>query len=40
MSVIDRKRIAAARMIETLGYTFDGVQWNAPSDTAAASPDN
>jgi hypothetical protein len=39
VSIIDRQRIAAVRAMEVLGYTFDGIAWNAPaSDPATASP--
>jgi hypothetical protein len=38
MSMIDRQRIAAVKALEALGYTFDGVAWNAPP-AAGASPD-
>jgi hypothetical protein len=30
MSMIDKQRIGAVRMMEGLGYSFDGVSWNAP----------
>jgi hypothetical protein len=30
MSTIDRQRIAAVKVIEALGYSFDGVEWSAP----------
>ena len=31
MSAVDRQRIGAVKTIETLGYTFDGFVWTAPS---------
>jgi hypothetical protein len=30
MSTIDRQRIAAVKIIEALGYSFDGLEWSAP----------
>jgi hypothetical protein len=30
MSMIDRQRIAAVKVILALGYSFDGVEWSAP----------
>jgi hypothetical protein len=30
MGVIDRQRIAAVKAMEAMGFTFDGVVWNAP----------
>lgn len=33
MSTIDRQRVAAVKAIEALGYSFDGVEWNAPAST-------
>jgi hypothetical protein len=30
MSAVDRQRISAVKVMETLGYTFDGFVWNAP----------
>jgi hypothetical protein len=30
MSKIDRQRIEAVKMIEALGYSFDGTEWRAP----------
>jgi hypothetical protein len=37
MSIIDKQRIAAVRAMEALGYSFDGVAWNAPA-CGAESP--
>jgi hypothetical protein len=38
VSIIDRQRIAAVEGMEALGYSFDGVAWNAPaSDASTAS---
>lgn len=30
MSEIDRQRISAVNAMEALGYTFNGIEWNAP----------
>ena len=37
MSTIDKQRIAAVRTMEALGYSFDGLAWNAPTDVSPAS---
>jgi len=31
LSNIDRQRVAAVKAMENLGYTFDGLAWNAPT---------
>jgi hypothetical protein len=31
MSIIDRQRIAAVRLLESLGYRFESVEWVAPA---------
>jgi hypothetical protein len=31
VSTIDRQRVAAVKAMGALGYTFDGVAWNAPT---------
>jgi hypothetical protein len=36
MSRIDRQRIAAVRIMESLGYSFDGFEWKGP--VAATTP--
>jgi hypothetical protein len=38
MSMIDKQRIAAVRMMEELGYAFDGVSWNPPSISCVPAP--
>lgn len=35
MSMIDRQRISAVRAMKALGYSFDGLKWNAPAGDAA-----
>jgi hypothetical protein len=35
VSTIDRQRVTAVKSMEALGYAFDGIAWNAPSDGAA-----
>jgi hypothetical protein len=37
MSIIDRQRIAAVKAMESLGYAFDGTDWNAPASGGAAA---
>lgn len=34
MGEIDRKRVAAVKVLEGMGYRFDGVAWKAPRDPA------
>lgn len=34
MSTIDRQRITAVRVLQVLGYTFDGVGWAPTADPA------
>jgi hypothetical protein len=34
VSNIDRQRVAAVKAMEALGYTFDGLTWNAPRSDA------
>lgn len=36
MSMIDRQRVAAVRLLDELGYVFDG-EWRAPEGTATAT---
>ena len=36
MSTIDKQRITAVRAMETFGYTFDGIAWQAPPSGAPA----
>jgi hypothetical protein len=36
MSNIDRQRIGAVRAMEALGYTFDGIDWDAPAARPAS----
>jgi hypothetical protein len=31
VSSIDRQRIAAVKAMDALGYSFDGISWNAPA---------
>jgi hypothetical protein len=38
MSTIDKQRIEAVRMLETLGYTFAGGKWSAANDAAPVWP--
>ena len=33
---IDRQRIAAVKLLEALGYRFDGIEWKAVPGVAAA----
>jgi hypothetical protein len=40
MSIVDRQRIAAVKAMEAMGYTFDGVSWDAPVPTPAGSVAN
>jgi hypothetical protein len=35
---IDRQRIDAVRVLESLGYTFSGIEWVAPTTAAAVAP--
>ena len=31
MGIIDKQRVTAVRAMEALGYTFNGIDWNAPA---------
>jgi hypothetical protein len=37
MSAIDRQRIAAVRVLQVLGYTFDGVGWAPPAEAVPST---
>ena len=38
MSEIDRQRISAVKAMEALGYTFNGIEWNASGRGTTAAP--
>ena len=35
MSIIDRQRISAVRLLESLGYSFSGSEWHQPSENGS-----
>jgi len=36
MSMVDKERIAAVRTLQTMGYTFDGANWQPPAPAGTA----